>query len=191
MDGQTDVIFDDLQDALLTWVRGHFFGKYRGTVSDNADPSDRGRLKVRVPSVLGSVESWAMPCVPYAGAGVGFYSLPEPGTGVWIEFEAGDPSFPIWTGCFWADGELPDPGGAPIKIWKTEKITIRIDDDGDELMLQTTSDSILTLATDITSDSGGATHTVGSGSVTSEVSAGKVEVKSGVVTVNGGALEVK
>ena len=58
---------DDLSQLLLTWVRGHFFGKYRGTVTDNADQSNRGRLKVRVPAVLGSVESWAMPCVPYAG----------------------------------------------------------------------------------------------------------------------------
>ena len=138
-----------LEQTLLNWVRGHFFGKYRGTVSDNADPTSRGRLKVKVPAVLGAVEVWAMPCVPYAGKGVGFYSLPESGVGVWVEFEAGDPSYPIWTGCFWGDGELPDPGGAAVKIWKTDKVTVRIDDDADELKMETTSQSTVTLATDI------------------------------------------
>lgn len=182
---------DDLSQLLLTWVRGHFFGKYRGTVIDNADKSNRGRLKVRVPAVLGSVESWAMPCVPYAGKSVGFYSLPQAGTGVWVEFEAGDPSYPIWTGCFWGDNELPDAGGAPIKIWKTEKLTVRIDDDNDELKLETTSGSKVTLASDITSESGGAKHTVGSAGVVSELSAGKVEVTSASVKVNNGAWEVK
>jgi uncharacterized protein involved in type VI secretion and phage assembly len=188
MDGLN--VFDELEDKLLDWVRGHFFGKYRGTVSDNADPTNRGRLKVKVPSVLGTVESWAMPCVPYAGAGVGFYSLPEPGTGIWVEFEAGDVSFPIWTGCFWADGELPDPGGAPIKIWKTGKLTIRMDDDADELKLATTSNSTVTLAADIKSKKGGSTHTVGSSGVVSVSGAGKVEVGASGVKVNNGALEV-
>lgn len=183
--------YEELAQQLYTWVSGHWFGKYRGTVSDNADPTNRGRLKVKVPSVLGTVEAWAMPCVPYAGASVGFYSLPEPGTGVWVEFEAGDPSYPIWSGCFWADNELPDPGGAAIKIWKTEKLTVRIDDDGDELKLETTSGSKVTLESDIKSESGGATHTVGSAGVVSELSSGKVEVKAAAVIVNGGAWEVK
>lgn len=184
------MLSDDTTQQLITWVRGHFFGKYRGTVSDNADPTNRGRLKVKVPAVLGSVESWAMPCVPYAGKSVGFYSLPEQGTGVWVEFEAGDPSFPIWTGCFWGDNELPDQGGAAIKIWKTEKLTLRMDDNGDELKLETTSGSKVTLKSDIQSESGGARHTVGSSGVVSELSAGKVEVTSASVKVNNGAWEV-
>jgi uncharacterized protein involved in type VI secretion and phage assembly len=184
------MITEDLSQQLLTWVRSHYFGKYRGQVSDNADPSNLGRLKVKVPAVLGAVEAWAMPCVPYAGKGVGFYCLPEPGTGVWVEFEAGDPSYPVWTGCFWADGELPDPGGAPVKIWKTEKVTIRIDDNSDELKMQTTSQSKVTLASDIKSESGGAKHTVSSLGVVSELAAGKVEVTAVTVKVNNGAWEV-
>lgn len=184
------MMIDDLTQELLTWVRGHFFGKYRGTVSDNADPTNRGRIKVRVPSVLGDVEVWAMPCVPYAGQGVGFYSLPEPGTGVWVEFEAGDPSYAIWTGCFWGDSELPDPAGASVKIWKTGKVTMRIDDNADELKMETTSQSKVTLATDIKSESGGATHAVGSTGVVSELGSGKVEVTAAAVKVNNGALEV-
>lgn len=184
------MLTDDLNQELLTWVRGHFFGKYRGTVSDNADKTNRGRIKVKVPSVLGTVEVWAMPCVPYAGQGVGFYSLPASGAGVWVEFEAGDPSYPIWTGCFWGDNELPDPGGAAVKIWKTDKVTVRMDDDADELKMETTSQSTITLATDIKSESGGATHTVGSIGVVSELGAGKVEVTAATVKVNNGAIEV-
>lgn len=181
---------DDLTQQLLTWVRGHFFGKYRGTVSDNNDPTSRGRLKVKVPSVLGTVESWAMPCVPYAGDSVGFYSLPANGVGVWVEFEAGDPSYPIWSGCFWGDNELPDSGGASIKIWKTDKVTFRIDDDNDELKMETTSQSTVTLASDITSESNGAKHTVGSSGVVSELGSGKVEVTTATVSLNNGAFEV-
>ena len=181
---------NEISHDLLTWMRGHFFGKYRGTVSDNDDTTQRGRLKVKVPAVLGSVESWAMPCVPYAGDGVGFYSLPEAGTGVWVEFEAGDPSYPIWTGCFWGDDELPDESDAAVKIWKTEKITLRIDDSADELKFETTSKSVVTLADDIQSESGGAKHTVGSGGVVSELGAGKVEVSAASVSVNNGAMEV-
>jgi uncharacterized protein involved in type VI secretion and phage assembly len=50
---------------------------------------------------------WALPSLPYAGKGSGFFRVPPPGAGVWIEFEAGDVSRPIWTGCWWADGQLP------------------------------------------------------------------------------------
>ena len=182
--------FDALQQV-LGWVQSHWFGKYRGIVVDNADPTDRGRLKVRVPAVLDEIEVWAMPCVPYAGDGVGFYSLPDPKTGVWIEFEAGDQSFPIWTGCFWADGELPDSGGPPVKVWKTGKLTVRLDDDGDELRLETTSASTVTLASEVVTESGGATHTVGSATVTSDAGGlGKVEVTPASVSVNSGAFQV-
>lgn len=180
----------DLTHELLDWVRSHYFGKYRGLVTDNTDPTNRGRLKVRIPAVLDTLEVWAMPCVPYAGKSVGFYSLPEANTGVWIEFEGGDPSYPVWTGCFWADGELPDPGGPSIKIWKTEKLTVRIDDSSDEMMLKTDSDSKITLSSDVKTESGGATHTVGSSGVVSELGSGKVEVTTAVVKVNNGALEV-
>lgn len=84
-------------------VAAKYYGKYRGLVTDNADPDKLGRLKLRVPSVLGTAEtSWALPCVPFGGkAGHGFFMLPEVGAQVWVEFEEGDPSLPIWTGTFW------------------------------------------------------------------------------------------
>jgi type VI secretion system (T6SS) baseplate-like injector VgrG len=85
-----------------------FWGKYRGTVVDNVDPLKLGRLQVFVPAVLGEVATaWAMPCVPYAGLQVGFFMMPPTGAAVWVEFEGGDPDYPIWSGCFWREGELP------------------------------------------------------------------------------------
>ena len=79
-----------------------FFGKYRGTVVNNLDPMQRGRVQVSVPAVLGSGRlSWAEPCVPYAGDQVGLFAVPPVGANVWVEFEAGDPDHPILAGCFW------------------------------------------------------------------------------------------
>ena len=89
-----------------------FYGKYRGTVTNNVDPMFRGRLLVQVPDVLGlAPSSWAEPCVPLAGPSgpaMGVYLVPPIGAGVWIEFEQGDPNFPIWVGCRWgAQSDIP------------------------------------------------------------------------------------
>jgi hypothetical protein len=85
-----------------------FYGKYRGIVLDNMDPLEIGRLQATVPEVLGEIPSgWALPCAPYAGTGSGLYAIPPIGAGVWIEFEAGDTSRPIWSGAWWAAGEVP------------------------------------------------------------------------------------
>lgn len=91
----------DAQDADPE-VRSRFFGKYRGVVENNIDPLGRGRLLVKVADPLGLISTnWAMPCVPFAGPMMNAYSRPLPGTGVWVEFEQGDPQRPIWTGFFW------------------------------------------------------------------------------------------
>jgi Type VI secretion system/phage-baseplate injector OB domain len=94
-----------------------FYGKYRGTVDRNDDPSDLGRIRAKVPEVLGDVVSgWALPCAPYAGDGVGLFTIPHKGAGVWIEFEAGDVSRPIWAGTWWAKDERPkDEQGTAAK----------------------------------------------------------------------------
>lgn len=86
-----------------------FLGKFRGTVISNVDPMLMGRLLVQVPDVMGvGISSWAMPCVPFAGINSGFFAVPILGSGVWVEFEQGDPDYPIWVGCFWGSAaELP------------------------------------------------------------------------------------
>ncbi|HEY5895488.1 MAG TPA: phage baseplate assembly protein V [Chthoniobacterales bacterium] len=98
---------DPTLNSVLESATSHFYGKYRGLVVDNNDPTQRGRLQVTVNAVMGEEAVWAMPCLPYAGDGMGTYLIPEVGAGVWVEFEAGDPSYPVWTGCFWGDGQAP------------------------------------------------------------------------------------
>jgi uncharacterized protein involved in type VI secretion and phage assembly len=79
------------------------WGKYRGLVENRDDPEQLGRLKLRVPSLLGdAVTGWAWPVVPYAGAGLGFFFMPQVGDMVWVEFAEGELEHPLWTGCGWA-----------------------------------------------------------------------------------------
>jgi hypothetical protein len=68
-------------------------GIYAGVVTNRMDPQMRMRVKVRVPAVLGTQELWALPCVPVRASGI-----PRVGRTVWILFEAGDPSRPVWIG---------------------------------------------------------------------------------------------
>ena len=68
---------------------------------NNIDPMQEGRLQVQVPDVPGVAPStWAMPCFPLAGKQIGLCALPQIGAGVWVEFEQGDPDYPIWSGCW-------------------------------------------------------------------------------------------
>ncbi len=86
-----------------------YFGKYRGVVLDIADPQERGRLKARVPSILGDTpSSWALPCIPYMEGPSDTISVPPVGTTIWIEFEGGDLSFPIWSGVLYRPSSPPD-----------------------------------------------------------------------------------
>jgi uncharacterized protein involved in type VI secretion and phage assembly len=103
-----------------------YYGKYRGTVLNNIDPLQQGRLQVQVPDVGGLMpSSWAMPCVPVAGIQNGMVALPVIGSGVWVEFEQGNPDHPIWTGCFWGSAaEIPalalvTPPGMPAITLQT------------------------------------------------------------------------
>jgi uncharacterized protein involved in type VI secretion and phage assembly len=89
---------------------GKFYGKYRGVVTDNKDPLLIGRIKATVPDVLGDDESgWALPCAPFGGSQTGFFSIPTVDAGVWIEFEHGDPDYPIWAGCWWGSADEMPP----------------------------------------------------------------------------------
>jgi uncharacterized protein involved in type VI secretion and phage assembly len=134
MDGSA---MERLVVELAAESRERFYGKYRGTVSDVDDSDSLGRIKARVPEILGSVESpWALPCVPSAGPNQGWYAIPPVGAGVWIEFEAGDPSRPVWTGAWWGRDELPKDEKSgdtqpTLKILRSKQgLMLALDDDG-------------------------------------------------------------
>jgi uncharacterized protein involved in type VI secretion and phage assembly len=98
----TDYVAEIGGGATEPGAEGRFYGKYRGTVVSNVDPLGIGRIQVFVPDVAAVLpSSWAMPCVPIAGIQSGTWMVPGPGSGVWIEFEQGDPDYPIWVGGFW------------------------------------------------------------------------------------------
>ena len=96
-----------------------YIGKFRGTVLNNLDPMQRGRLQLLVPDVTGLLPStWAEACVPLAGPTgppMGTFFLPPIGAGVWVEFEHGSVDKPIWTGCRW---------GSPTDIPPLSKVGI-------------------------------------------------------------------
>lgn len=96
-----------------------FYGKYRGVVLQNIDPERRGRIQVQVPDVSNLLpSSWALPCFPFSGQQMGFFAVPQIGAGVWVEFEQGNPDYPIWSGCWYGLGtEIPaliQPGMPPL-----------------------------------------------------------------------------
>ena len=163
-------------EDLLERLRTRFYGKYRGIVS-NVDAATM-RVKAKVPSVLGEKDTgWCMPCVPYAGPGVGFAFLPETGSGVWIEFEGGDVSFPIWVGGYWRQGEFPADAADHVKVILTKAPNkFELNDDQGSITL---------------SDPNGNTVTLDSSGITLANGQSTVVVSSSSVSVNDGALEVQ
>jgi uncharacterized protein involved in type VI secretion and phage assembly len=165
-------------------MSGPFYGKYRGTVTDIQDPLMMLRVRAKVPDVFGDQESgWAMPCLPFAGSGMGFFALPKVGGGVWIEFEHGDPDYPIWAGC-WIGSLAEAPPDLLVPPYK--KVILKTED-GHSIMLD---------------------DTPGIGGITLETSGGQkivmnvtgIEITNGQgasikmtgpqVSINSGALEV-
>jgi hypothetical protein len=160
-----------------------FFGKYRGKVENNADPFQKGRVQISAPAVLGAGRlSWAMPSVPYAGRDVGFFAIPPVGANVWVEFEGGKPAHPIWSGCFWGDGEAPaSPAVAETKVIKTEGVTLMLNDTPGGGFTVEVSSPAVSAPLKLVFDSSGI-----------ELKNGSMSVKLGPasVSLNNGALEV-
>jgi hypothetical protein len=94
-----------------------FYGKFRGVVRNDRDPQGLGRLQVYVPDVLGAQGAWAMPCLPCTPPdGPAIFVLPAVGANVWVEFEAGDPDYPIWAGCYWTTAADMPPLLGPTEV---------------------------------------------------------------------------
>ena len=173
MTGTTDRGIEDLLERLRT----RFYGKYRGIVSD-VDPGTM-RIKAKVPAVLGETPTgWCMPCVPYAGPNTGFAFLPKQGSGVWIEFEGGDVSYPIWVGGYWREGEYPPDVAEKVRVIVTEAPhEVKFDDDQGTITISDPNGNTITLDT--------------SGITLANGDSISVVISSSSVSVNDGALEVQ
>lgn len=139
---------EQLLERLYQQISSKVYGKYRGTVVDREDPEHKGRLKLLVPAVLGNQESgWAMPCFMNGGSdNVGAFTVPEVDAHVWVEFEAGDPSSPIWTGTFFGEADaIPDeaqltpPDARVVKTPKGSVFVISDEEGSESILLQHTS----------------------------------------------------
>jgi len=112
---------EQILERVVERLGASYFGKYRGIVTDVADPDNMCRIRARIDSLLDGKETdWAMPAAPFAGDGHGLVMLPKVGSGVWIEFEAGGLDNPIWSGGWWASGQRPDPQGEQVRVVVSE-----------------------------------------------------------------------
>jgi hypothetical protein len=139
---------DELVARLVERVENRYYGKYRGVVTDNDDPDRLGRIKARVPRLLGAEETgWALPAFPYGGAAEqGLFAMPDIDAGVWIEFEGGDLSYPIWSGTWYSSGAVPESAPPAKKVWKTKAgHKVVLDDDGGTLEITDANGNSVTM----------------------------------------------
>jgi hypothetical protein len=201
--------------ALTEWKNRHFFGKYRGTVEAVEEGDALGIISVKVAEVFDPdfVVERVRPCSPFAGNKHGLVALPEKGDGVWVEFEGGSLSLPIWSGFWWADGEIPEPKGPLVRTFITTKgHKLVLNDDANEVQLLhaggaelTMTDSDITLKigdssikltkSDITMLAGAVSPQpkikIEASQIAVETStAGSVKLTSGGVDIGGGAMKV-
>jgi hypothetical protein len=171
-----------------------YFGKYRGTVFNNVDVEQKGRIQAMVPDVLGMIPTtFALPCLPLTGIeGVqsGTYFLPAIGANVWMEFEHGDVNYPIWSGCFWgSQSQIPvvalagTPETAPIVMQTVGQNTLWIGGDPATGITISCGPAITPTSPQIKITQAGIVITDGKG--------GSIMVSLGAVSINNGALLVK
>lgn len=118
-----------------------YFGKYRAIVTNNKDPENMGRIKVRCPKVLGEYESaWCTPCVQSAFNDGGMFYVPSTNEVVWVEFEEGNPSKPIWVGSWWIPNRTPLQGSnnveEKIMLVSRSQHIIEIDDKNNTIIVK-------------------------------------------------------
>jgi uncharacterized protein involved in type VI secretion and phage assembly len=163
-----------------------YYGKYRGTVIDNVDPLNQGRLMVQVAGLSNIFPStWALPCLPFAGVLSGFFVLPALDSAVWVEFEGGDIRKPIWTGCFWAENQIPalalaaPPALQQLVIQTTEGNTLLVSDvpgPAGGILLQTSAGAFISVSD--------------TGIIINNGQGATIAMTGPAVTVNEGAMEV-
>lgn len=130
----------DIKENGLEYETDRYYGIYRGFVHSNEDPENLGRLIVSCPSVYGEEihEYWALPKGIYAGSGVGSFWIPSKGDFIWVSFEGGDVSFPIWEYGWWGENQVPTGAKTSVKVLQTTSgHRFEINDDTGEIIVKT------------------------------------------------------
>lgn len=162
-----------------------YYGKYRATVINNVDPENRGRVQVQLADRYGLFPStWALPAFPVASIQHGVCVIPPLRASVWIDFEAGDPDFPVWSGSFFENpGEMPvlAAAGTPVAP------NIAMQTTGQVALVLSDNPAVNVLIKTLT----GAMIQIGeSGILISNGKGASILLSGPSVTVNGGALTV-
>jgi uncharacterized protein involved in type VI secretion and phage assembly len=164
--------------GILRHQAGTLYGKYRGIVSTVGTGKDLGKIRAYIPAVLGEDKEsiWIEPAVPFAGKKHGMVFLPEKGDGVWIEFEAGHPWLPIWSGFWWGKDQRPEAATEKVRVIATSHgHQVVLDDDKDELRLEHGNGPSIVIAKD---------------KITIKVGSKQIELSDSGCDVNSGNLKV-
>ena len=96
---------------------GRYYSRYRGVVVDNDDPYSMNRLKVAIPDIHGGIILWAEPVGQHGSVDTGFkYLTPKVQDLVWVSFENGNPSKPLWEYLGWGLKEVPQELAKPNSL---------------------------------------------------------------------------
>ncbi|HJV27957.1 MAG TPA: phage baseplate assembly protein V [Aromatoleum sp.] len=164
-----------------------------GVVLDNADPNNRGRVKLRLHAT--ALETWASVMVPSAGSGYGVSLLPRIGEQVVVAFVA--PDLPIVLGAVWSGGDSQPGDARPVDeryfMQSPAGIKVLLDDQEPKVKIETPAGNHLTIT-----DQGGGKITIEEGGEKVEMSpgsikittAGEVKIEAAQVTVSAGMVKV-
>ena len=126
MADQDKTIFTQFKESLIRKgleYFGKYYGVYRGSVVDNADPMNLGRLKIKCPQLYGdqTPNYWAMGRGIIAGRGHGVYWIPSKDDPILISCENGDPRFPLWEHGWWLKDQMPENAELGNYVFTTPK----------------------------------------------------------------------
>lgn len=122
-----------------------------GVVTDNQDPENLGRVKVKLSWHRSDQESGYIRCMtPDGGKTRGWFGLPEVGDEVVVAYERGNPDVPLVLGCLYNKKDTPPLGtsdcldGSSVgkKIYRTRagNQILFVDEDGKESIVITQKD---------------------------------------------------
>jgi uncharacterized protein involved in type VI secretion and phage assembly len=192
----TEPITDILAQGRSDGSGGRIYGVVPAVVTNNQDPDNLARVKVRFPWLSDDVESWwARVAAPAASDGAGVYFLPNVDDEVLVAFEHGDVRYPYVLGCLWSNAAQPpetngDGANAMHTIETPAGHIVRLDDtDGGEKI------EVIAAGGDnkVTIEKSGAITIEATGDVSITTSGGKLKLEgsSGVEISSDGAIELR